>query len=875
MVGPSRFHLCDLQVHTPADSHHRYGNVGGKEPNDEFAEKFIQAHADAGVTVLAVSDHNRVDWYPCLKKAGETRGVFVFPAMEFSVNRCHLLAIWDRTDQGYALAQQFLTTLWTPGEEPFLPNGDPRPVGNGQVIELAQRVLDHKGLVIAPHATAKNIGFFASGVCTNRAEVIKAGVLSAFDVWGNSSADVLSNPASDFGESMPTWLISGDVRAMEDIGARAVYLKLGAEPSLEGLRQAFLMPGTRVRFPDHLRSRWGKTKHARFIASPEASWPRLEKISIAGGFHDRLDVELGPGLNAIIGGKGTGKSTLIEIVRYALHAGEHSSPDAEGNRKHNFKANAEATVHFRDDQGVSYVVRRTGSGDPAELTREGERLKLEVSKRVAIRVFGQRELQSLAERGDVLRQFVAAQSGAGWDSILVEEREAATEIRQLNSQMDSLEASLDGLDDDEQELADLDDRLSVAVDLGVGALVTQMSELASANAAMDDVLAWPASVAGAVAALKQCLPHPPVPDPPSNSSVVSQSLDDLTTVIEKASADVEAATAAASTNVAAGGDEWATEFQNLRSGIESQLAAAGFADPRELGNSQRRQSELQTRLAGLPRLREDLATASSKREQALTGLADIRRRKSRIVEDAARELDASVGKRVRINVDPLADKESLLGLLERATQGQSVRAEQLRRLTDTCTPNALAQAIRSGPEEVEKLGCSAATASKLASLTPAQVRQVEEADTPDRIAVEVNLSDSDRDETWQEVSEVSPGQRATALLALALAGGSEPLLIDQPEDDLDNRYIYDEVVSVLADVCHRRQVIVATHNANIPILGDAEMVVALDAEAARGSVLAAGGLEDPAVSEWARRILEGGEEAFDARHRRYQAASNG
>lgn len=104
-----------------------------------------------------------------------------------------------------------------------------------------------------------------------------------------------------------------------------------------------------------------------------------------------------------------------------------------------------------------------------------------------------------------------------------------------------------------------------------------------------------------------------------------------------------------------------------------------------------------------------------------------------------------------------------------------------------------------------------------------------------------------------------------------LANGVEPLVIDQPEDDLDNRYVYEEIVKLLAEVCQHRQVIVATHNANIPILGDAELVVALDAEADRGMVLAAGGFENPVVAEKARHILEGGDEAFRARQRRYLA----
>src|SRR3712207_4349823 len=56
----SRFYLCDLQVHTPADPNQGYGNTGGREPNPAFARRLIQAHADAGVELIAVTDHNRV-----------------------------------------------------------------------------------------------------------------------------------------------------------------------------------------------------------------------------------------------------------------------------------------------------------------------------------------------------------------------------------------------------------------------------------------------------------------------------------------------------------------------------------------------------------------------------------------------------------------------------------------------------------------------------------------------------------------------------------------------------------------------------------------------------------------------------------------------
>jgi ABC-type cobalamin/Fe3+-siderophores transport system ATPase subunit len=159
-------------------------------------------------------------------------------------------------------------------------------------------------------------------------------------------------------------------------------------------------------------------------------------------------------------------------------------------------------------------------------------------------------------------------------------------------------------------------------------------------------------------------------------------------------------------------------------------------------------------------------------------------------------------------------------------------------------------------------------ADKLQSLGGSQLRLLDEIDRPDAIHVEVDLADTG-EQRWTHLREVSPGQAATAMLALALVAGSEPLVIDQPEDDLDNRFIYEEIVQQIADVASQRQVIVATHNANIPVLGDAELVVAFEATTERGEILARGGLDEPVVATTARNILEGGVEAFEARARRY------
>ena len=162
----SRYYLCDLQVHTPSDPQHNYGHWSGSVPDSDFAEKLAAKCKESGVDVIAATDHNRVDWYPCLKQVMGAEGITVFPGVEVSVNRYHLLVLWESDEEGYRLAEQFLSSCWDPGKSPFDNGGDPIPVGIGQVADVAERAIDHKGLVFAPHSTLKGLGFFARGVCT-------------------------------------------------------------------------------------------------------------------------------------------------------------------------------------------------------------------------------------------------------------------------------------------------------------------------------------------------------------------------------------------------------------------------------------------------------------------------------------------------------------------------------------------------------------------------------------------------------------------------------------------------------------------------------------------------------------------------------------
>jgi len=108
-----------------------------------------------------------------------------------------------------------------------------------------------------------------------------------------------------------------------------------------------------------------------------------------------------------------------------------------------------------------------------------------------------------------------------------------------------------------------------------------------------------------------------------------------------------------------------------------------------------------------------------------------------------------------------------------------------------------------------------------------------------------------------------------AILSLLLSAGNEPLIIDQPEDDLDNQYIYDVVVDLLRKRKFDRQIIVATHNANIPVNGDAELIIALGVKDRLGTTLGVGSIDKPEIKDLVSTIMEGSAEAFRRRRERY------
>jgi hypothetical protein len=121
---------------------------------------------------------------------------------------------------------------------------------------------------------------------------------------------------------------------------------------------------------------------------------------------------------------------------------------------------------------------------------------------------------------------------------------------------------------------------------------------------------------------------------------------------------------------------------------------------------------------------------------------------------------------------------------------------------------------------------------------------------------------------FRSLEQGSPGQKTAAILAFLLAHGDEPIILDQPEDDLDNELIYELIVRQLRADKSRRQIVIVTHNPNIVINGDAELIVVMGSVAGQCRVLLQGSLQSPEVRASVCAVMEGGREALERRYRR-------
>ena len=224
---------------------------------------------------------------------------------------------------------------------------------------------------------------------------------------------------------------------------------------------------------------------------------------------------------------------------------------------------------------------------------------------------------------------------------------------------------------------------------------------------------------------------------------------------------------------------------------------------------------LRQRQASLRRVEREHA---DRRRKLLAEWEDFKAEEFRRLDRATKKINHKLRDRVQVEVTAAGDREPLFRVLRDEVGGRLSEAIETLRGVRGLSLTLFVEACRAGAETVTKaFNITPAQADRLAKTEPEVLARIEELDLPPTTAIRLNTAPIGDPPAWQALEELSTGQKATAVLLLLLLESDAPLVVDQPEDDLDNRFITEGVVPRMREEKQRRQFIFSTHNANIPV----------------------------------------------------------
>jgi DNA repair exonuclease SbcCD ATPase subunit len=619
----------------------------------------------------------------------------------------------------------------------------------------------------------------------------------------------------------------------------------------------------------------------------------VEKIEISGGFLPGLSIQIPQGLTCIIGARGSGKSTLAEAVRFALCGLSAAPKQCADLIQANLAGGALVTITALAEGSNRYTINRGLKQNPVLLTSDGRAVNtvdLDRGTFLPLDAYSSLEIEAIADEvlGDKRRNLLdelrseqmrnihlslaestraletnadRIRSAQGTIADLTEQieeladvrarliaiapsdRESSADFVRLSRQQQLNQREITKLDSADRDLKTLGQTLEQMRREAQNVFAARLAEEQSANAdtlrRYDDVLA--ASL-GPVEKHLSAISNK-IRDAQSTLTQARQSITEIHT---SHTGELTRLTAL---------NQAASEQARVRASLEQQVA--------RLEALEQQRSELNDELKSLFERRKSL-----KADHIL-----MRDQISTMRDEVASELQHEAGERVRIRVMRNADHLAYQQMLVEGLKGARVRNQnEILGTLMQLRPEQLAQIVQSNDldffEELTHFGTERSRKILDSFRGTVDPLALEITAIEDRIGIELNVATTGRPH-FKDASDLSRGQKCTALLPILLARRDNPLIIDQPEDNLDNHFIFETVVNAVRRMKKRRQMIFITHNANIPVLAEAELVLVMNSDGRVGVIEKSGTVDE--CREQIIDLLEGGREAFDLRSKRYAA----
>ena len=910
----SRWWKFDFHVHTPASDDYGKGKGKGKdqaalkkrEPRD-----WLLDYMCAGIDCVAIADHNSGEWIDRVKeelvlleseRPEGFRPIHVFPGVEISVNGgIHLLAIFD-CDKKTSDIDSLLGAVEFDGEK-----GSGNGVTSRSLVEVVDKVTSAGGIAIPAHVDREK-GLFKKLDGKTLEQLLDRKRIFAMELF-----DPQYTKPGVYADKNPGWTEvlgsdshhpSGNSQERYP-GSHFTWVKMGS-PSIEGLRLALLDGPLSVIRSDGEED--NPNERARMVLeSMEVSQARYL------GRSESFIVEFNPWLNSIIGGRGTGKSTIVEFLRIALRRTDELPDDLEeefekyrkiySDRKGGGLLTEKATIKtiYRKDDS-RFRVQWDHAGNLESIEEEIEegkwkRTEGDIRQRFPVRIYSQKQIFDLAKKPLALLSVVDEAPGVDRRSWEEKWRQAENRFLSLRAKAREMEAGFSEEPRLRGELEDVKRKQEIFEQAGYADVLRNFQKLSRQQRSVET---WEESWADVAVRLRQVADEM-VPDPLEDKTLdmdleadaelqghavtVCKSLGELCKEVKSLASQVDKVLAEWRRNRdESSWKQGAVSAEQDYQKLKEDLAKEGENDPAGYGELVQRRQSIEKRLKEVEESEKQIKELEKQTDEQLKKMIEIRRELTESRRDFLNGV-LSENQYVRIRVAPYGATDTVEAEFRRLLQREGSSFEK-----DIGSPNGggllgklykdskCGENIEKNLAEIKNNVRDIASGkddsqvvyqrftAHVSSLKPEAIDRIDAWFPEDSLDVQYNATGEG--ENFLSIEEGSPGQRTAALLAFLLSYGDEPLILDQPEDDLDNLLIYDLIVTQLRNMKRSRQIIVVTHNANIVVNGDSELVVALAPYNGETKKDCNGSLQEKKVRETICAIMEGGSKAFEDRYRR-------
>ena len=908
--GGSRWWKFDFHTHTPAS--HDYGKASDQANLKEHTPReWLLDYMLAGIDCVAITDHNSGEWIDRVKdeldkmkheQPAGFRDLYVFPGVEISVHGgVHLLAIFG-CDKITADIDSLLGKVHYNGDK-----GSSNSVTRLSLPEVIDEI-NSVGAIAIPAHVDKEKGLFKALQGTTLEQALDNQNVFAIELndLDYKKPEIYTNKKLDWTEVLGSDSHHPpDTQQQKYPGSHFTWVKMGI-PCIEGLRLALLDGPLSVIRSD--KAKGNPNEHAKMV---------LESMEISDaryfGRANPFKIKLNPWLNSLIGGRGTGKSTLVEFLRIALRRmdelPESLKEEFEKYQKvyldrHDGGLLTENTrikaIYRKDDSKFRIQWNHAGNLDSIEeYTDKGnwKRTVGDIRQLFPVRIYSQKQIFDLANKPLALLRIVdEAQSidRHSWDEKWTSSKGRFLSLRLKYREIDSRlseESRLRG------ELEDIKRKQRIFERARDDDVLQSFQKLRRQELS---IKAWEKSWTDIVDRLQR-VADDMIPDSldseifneevqadaelQGHAATVCQGLEELSE--ETRSIALRASRILDQWRTSKDESSWKKNTVSVQQAYEKlpkDLADGEETDPVGYGMLVQRRQSIEMKLEELEGAKKRIKELGKQIEEQLGRMIEIRRELTEGRRNFLNEV-LNENQYIRIRVVPYGATDTVEEEFRQLLQKNDSTFERdigspdggglLGNLynSDSNTNEDFEKKLAKLKHDMRSIKSGAINqvadqrfAAHISNLNPEAFDHLDAWFPEDSLDVQYNATGAG--DNFLSIKEGSPGQKTAALLAFLLSYGDEPLILDQPEDDLDNLLIYDLIVTQLRSMKRYRQIIVVTHNANIVVNGDSELVVALAPRCGESQKECYGSLQERDVREKICQIMEGGSKAFEDRYRR-------